>query len=454
MTSDKDDFRSKLREALRARRTVLERVELPKLKENFGAFHTGLSALCDILVKKGTISEDPYKSEPKTSGELRIPDTSPFIESTKREQLGRRLSELDSEIVYFLTYYSLTLERCTQDSIKLMLSLVQYIDWLRFSPESGHVTCAMSELLSSLRRAPNDQIAITLINEAVAKIEQASSSIVKILNYVSDFNREQYKYDIRVHGIGTLNAAQAQIPAIKKNFLSVFPDSPFYRQLAEEVLKEDFSPQSAALQESVLKTLNKSSLKTKTVAKDTDGRTILIEGLNAAAAAAAPLGEALEKLVENNQLTQSRHSGFLYIIKKFILHLRTKDTQPVFYDLEYIDPLKSIVIRERVNYVAFAAELEKKVKIFAALAPRGAGEKKIEVMDTNKLLDLLQRTIKDINACYRTLTGFDEYFKASLAKSSQAKVRGIKPELGALKIAASKAGDKLFTYNTGIGESA
>ncbi|GMO17494.1 MAG: hypothetical protein Pg6A_03940 [Termitinemataceae bacterium] len=449
MNSDLE-FRTKLMEALKTRRSALERFELPKLKEEFGIFNTGLESLCIILVKKGLISEDPYKQDAKTSGHLQIPDSTKIPDSLRREQLGKRLSDLGKEIEYLVSCYPLSLEGCTQEAVKQMLGLVKYIDWIRFSQEAGSVSIALGEILTSLRRSSFDQFSTALINEALGKIAKAAQSIIQILDSISVFNREQYKYDLRIHGIANMSAAQAQIPVIKKNFLAVFPASPFYQLLAEEVLKEDFSPQSATLRGNVLKKLSLISEKTKNTVKPEDKRAILIEGLNAIGVSGAALGEITAKLTENHELLQNRRKGFLFRIKNFVTQIRTKEAAPVFYNLEYADPYKGVIVRERINYVQFLDELEKKVKIFSALAPRGTGEKKFPAMEEVQLHELLKRNIKDAQSFFRTLTGFDEYFKLHTYNTDRAKVRGVRPELAALKIAAKSATEKLFDYNIAV----
>jgi len=70
--AENTDYPKILGEALNARAEWLEKSELPKLKEELRAYHTGFASLYNLYLKKGLINEDPYKQEAKI-GELEVP---------------------------------------------------------------------------------------------------------------------------------------------------------------------------------------------------------------------------------------------------------------------------------------------------------------------------------------------------------------------------------------------
>jgi hypothetical protein len=127
--------------------------------------------------------------------------------------------------------------------------------------------------------------------------------------------------------------------------------------------------------------------------------------------------------------------------------MANKEPEPVIYDLDYADPVKGTPIREKVNFSLLTMETDKKVSILAALAAKGSAAKKLEGMEEKQLIEILQRNIKDVQKFHTTLSGLDEHFKNEVDKADRSRIKGIKPELSALKNAISRAGQKLHDYH-------
>jgi hypothetical protein len=435
-----------LKEALDARRDWFDRSEFPKLKEEIRAFHTALAAIYHFFVKKGYIPEDPYKNDAK-AGELSVPDTSVFTDSNKRDQLGQRLSRLESEFDYLVNFYPFNTESFSQGKIKIIIALVRYIDWTRLTPESGQLTEAVSEIITKARRAPGDAVSAALLNESLAKLEQTSGVIAMYLKTIGDYNRIVYKHQVRLYGTAGLSAAEANIAEVKKRFAAACPSTHFYQQVVEEVIREDYSAQSESFHEAELKKLAIPEVKKKTPKQTINFRLMLIEGLNALGGAGATFAEITEKIAENQELMAKRKKGFWNKIKKLVSQMTSKEEEAVIYDLEYIDPAKGAAVKEKLNFTVFSAEIDKKSKILSALAPKGSAEKKLEVMEEAQLIEILQRNIKDITTFHKTLNGLDDFFKKNVDSSDRSRVRGIKPELSALKTAAARGVEKFNDYN-------
>jgi hypothetical protein len=225
------------------------------------------------------------------------------------------------------------------------------------------------------------------------------------------------------------------------------PGTPFYAELAEELIKEDYSGQSKTLREKVLKKLEVQGVKSKTPKAPVSFKPILIEGLNAIGSSGTNLSEIMAKINENHGVLENQSKGIWSKIKKLMAQMANKEGEPVIYDLEYVDPNKGTPVREKLNFSNFCAEVEKKISILQAIAARGAAAKKLESMEENQLIELLQRNMKDVQNFHKTLNGLDDFFKNEVDKSDRARIKGVKPELSALKNAATKAGQKLHDYN-------
>jgi hypothetical protein len=441
------DFLLKLKEALDARKNWLARTELPALHEDFRAFQREISALYLLFAKKGYLIEDPYKNETK-SGDLQLPPTGNFTDINKRDQLGLRLATLDNELDYLVNFHEFSVDSFPQEKIKMMAGLVRYIDWSQLaSPEVNVTTQAVCEAVTGIRQGANDPVAYKTLSDSLAVLSDRTRTIMAALKLLNDFNREQYKYDIRIKITYSMSADEATLPNIKKKFSGLKEKSPFYPDLVEEIIREDYSNDSKSLQEGVLQRLATVEEKHKPKKAPVSFKHILIDGLNIIGAAGTNLSEIIEKINENHYLLEKQNAGIWAAIKKLMARITNGNADAVVYELEYSDPAKNSVVHEKLNYKSFYAAIEKKITILDAIAAHGSTSKKLESMDEEHLISLLQHNIKELLNFHKTLGVLDEYFKTEVDRASRSKIKGIKPELSALKNTITKAGGRLRDYN-------
>ncbi|GHV82874.1 hypothetical protein AGMMS50212_02140 [Spirochaetia bacterium] len=442
------DFLAKLKEALDARRNWFEVSEFPKMKEECRNFHTAISAIYGNLTKKGFIAEDPYKNDNKIS-DIDVPDSSPMSESNRRDQIGLRLAALDNQFDFFVNFYPFAVENFTQPKIKIILGLIKYIDWVHLSPDGGNAnTQAISTIITDVRRqGAGDPLSAKVLSDALFTLSKTTASISNYLKQLSDFNRELYKFDLRMNVTSSMSVQEANAANIKKKMSQTMPGESFYPELAEEVIKEDFSGDSKNLQEKLLKKLAVEGAKPKTATQKVSLKPILIEGLNAIGSSGTNISEIMEKVKENHELMQNQRNSFWAKLKRAFAQITNAEPEPVIYELEYTDPNKNTPVKDKVNFNTFSSEVDKKTAILAAMAPKGGAAKKLESMEEKQLVELLQRNIKDVQSFHKTLNNLDEYFKNEIKKEDRVKVRGIKPELSALKNAITKANQKLYDYH-------
>jgi hypothetical protein len=445
-----NDFLVKLKEALDARREWFDNSELQKLKEEFRIFHTNVSILYNLFVKKGFIIEDIYKNETKI-GDLAIPSNAPFSDANKREQLGMRISALDNELDFLVNFHGLTTNLLTQDKIKTITGIVKYIDWLHLTPDGiNAATQAVSEVISNIRHGANDPITSKTLTDSLAAISGVTRTIISTLKLLSDFNREQYKYDVRVNITSSMNVSEASVQNINKKFNKVMSGKTFYPNLINEIINEDYSEDSAALQNAVIQKLTVEMNKPgKTVKAAPSFKPVLISGLMCLSSGASNLSEILAKIAKNNDILENQKGVFLKIIKKLIAQITNSETGQTIYEIESIDPAKGKIVREKINFANFYSQLEKRIYILTSLSVNGNPAKKLEDMEEQSLIELLKRNIKEVQNFHKMLDNFDNYFKKMTEKSSHYKFKGIKPELSALKNTLTKANEKLQDYIIG-----
>jgi len=443
---DNAEYQKALEQALNTRAEWLNQTEFPKFKDEFRSFHVAFASLYKLLIQKKLINEDPYKHEAKI-GEIIVPKMI-VPEGDKRDQLTLNLSAYDSQLDFLVNFFQFNLDFLNLDNIKRILGLVRYIDWTKLVVDAPTTTTRVVAELINDARTGSDALTLNVINELTGKLSKTTGLIMNYLKDATFFNREAYKLEMRQSITGTMN--DPSVEQIKKKFSSAMPGKNFFPDLAEELIKEDFSPSGEQLRSTVLKQLAIPENKPKTVKKEVSFKVTLMDGLFMISTVSNALGEIAPKLDENHTLFQNRKQSLVEKIREVLREMFHKEPEPVIYDIEYIDSIKGIAVKEKINYNQFRMELDKRARSFSTLSSRNVS--RIDALDEKQLLTLLERAIRDAQTLHKTLGGLDEYFKAEAPKESREKVRGIKPELATIKNAFIKANQKRHEYSAQIEE--
>jgi hypothetical protein len=225
------------------------------------------------------------------------------------------------------------------------------------------------------------------------------------------------------------------------------PGKPFYPDLVEEILKEDYSKAGPGLQQNILKQLAIPENKPVIAKPAVSFKAILIEGLNAIGSTGAALVEIEPKLEENKILLESQKNGFWDKLRQLMQQIIKKEPEPVIYEVEYLDPVKGIPVKEQVNFNNFHSDMVHKARILMTLGSRGAAAARLEAMDEKQLLGLLERNIREVQTLHKILSALDEFFKAQAGREDRDKVKGIKPELATIKNAIVKANQRRHEFS-------
>jgi hypothetical protein len=419
-----------LSQALSARMEWFERSELGKLKEELRVFHLSFSVLYNTYIKKGLIHEDPYKQEAKI-GEIEVPNSSVFTEAERVEQLTIRLANYDNQLDFLVNFYQFNVDFLTLDRIKRILGLIKFIDWAHLSGDSPFpMTKAVFEL-NQLAKNGLDPLSQTLVVESLTKLSKATEVVMRHLRQLAEYHRENYKLNLRTQVIRDMPAAEANPANIKKKFTAAMPGKPFYPDLVEELLKEDYSKEGPALREKVLKNLQIPDTKPKVAAPPVSFKSILLEGLQVIGNSSSILTEISGKTDENESILSNRRKSFFEKFQDLMRQVMGKEPEPVVYELQYVDPSRSAPVRSKLNYHDFRLEIDKKGRFLVNLANRN--NTKLEKMSEEQIMQILDRNIRDMQSLHKILSALDDFFKASATKEEREKIKGIKPELATLK---------------------
>jgi hypothetical protein len=443
--ADANDYLTSLAAALAERRDWLEKTELVRLKEELRTYQTSFSSLYTIYLKKGLINEDPYKQETKI-GELEVPDTGPFNDTERTEHLSIRLSNYDNQLDFLVNFYQFGVEFLNLDRIKRIIGLVRYIDWVHLTPDAHAANTKAVAEITNQSKLGVDPIALNVIGGSLSNLAKSTAAIMGILKELTDYHKEFYKFEVRT-ALGAISAAEANAANIRKKIAAALPGKPFYQELVDDLIKEDFSKDGPVLREAVLKSLAVEIAKPKTVKTPVSFKAILLEGVHVIGSVNFALTEIGPKLDENEALLANRKKNLWEKIRLLLRQMMNKEPDEVIYEVAHMDPTKGAVVRENIDFHRFRNEMDRKNRTLASLVSHGAAQPKLDVMPEEQLTSFLEKTIRDVQSLHRTLTALDEFFKTEAPKEDREKVKGIKPELATIKNAIVRANQIRHEYN-------
>ncbi|MDR1388667.1 MAG: hypothetical protein LBJ31_01640 [Treponema sp.] len=444
---NRQEYQTALDAALEARAVWLEKNEYPKLKEEFRNFHTAFEAIYTLLIQKKLIHEDPYKQEAKI-GEIAVPKA--FDNNGDRvDQLTMNLSAYDNQLDFLVNFFQISIDSLSLENIKRILALARYIDWARFNNDTqSAITKALVEVITQARTG-SDALTLSVLNKSLDALGRSTALILNFLREATQYNREIYKNELRKKITGSLNAATMEI--IKKKFSAVMSGKIFYPDLAEELIREDFDPAGGRFKDAVLAALAIPREKPAAAKKDVDLRKILLEAFPIIGGVSHTLFDMLGRLDENNLVFNEKKEGFFEKLKVIFDKMLNKEPRPVIYEIEYIDSARGVAVKEKVNFAVFRPDLDRHIRSFGSLGSK-EGLIRLQTMNEKQLLGILEKAIREAQTLHRTLGGLDEFFRTEASREAREKIKGIRPELAAIKNAIVKANQKRHEYSATLEE--
>jgi hypothetical protein len=443
--SGQSNYVEMLQQVLQDRKDWLERSELVKLKDELRMYQISFASLYNIFLKKKSIDEDPYKQDTKIN-EIEIPDTEIFQEAKRIEQLSIRLSNYDNQLDFLVNFYQLSVDFLNLDRIKRIVGLIRYIDWTSFSPDSQSIMTKSVAELTNHSKAGVDTLTLSIIGESLSKLSKTTVSSMNILKDLNIYYRENYKLNVRLNVTKSMSASEATMDNIRKKIHSDMPGAPFYKELIDEIIKEDYTDSGMDLRDTVLNALRIVETKQKAVKAVVNFKNILLDGITVIGGASASFTEIISKLQENQAVMDSRKKSFFETIKELLRQIANAEPEEVIYAVEFMDTTKGVPSKERINFHQFMDEIEKKNKILASFV-RGPAYNKLANMTEEQIIGYLERNVNDVKNYHKTLSALDDFFKANVQMEDRGKIKGIKPELSALKNSYIKANQLRYEYS-------
>jgi hypothetical protein len=451
---DSQAFAHQLEERLDAQRDKLDRTDLVKLKEAFKLFQSAFVGMSAILHKKGVLSDDPYKYDLKIS-DVTIPSESPFAESEKADQMSVRVSQFEAYLDFLNNYYQFSCDFLTMGRIKRLLALVRYFNFAQFTETSTQLnTRALAEVAAMVKKG-TDELSGGLIADAANQLDKASRDIIACLKALTEYHKERYKLEVRqivmpglpIDADLAIAHREEAIKAVKRKFAEVSGELPFYPELIEEILLEDFSSDGPRLRDDLLRRLAIVEEKKPANIQEKSFKSVIIDGARALSAASFALEEAVEKLQDDASILASVDQGLGARLKRMIRKLFSPEDKGLVYQVSFADPVTGSRTTEAIDFGKFAEETNKKARALSSFAQRqGPAIKRIESMTDDQAYRFLQRNIEEIQRTIRIFAALEEFFKSETVGEAKSRIKLVRTEITTIKGAVIKANQKKHEY--------
>jgi len=235
--------------------------------------------------------------------------------------------------------------------------------------------------------------------------------------------------------------------AVKRKQAEISAELPFYAELVEEILMEDFSSDGPSLRDAVIKKLAvQQEVKTEKQ-KEHSFKTVILEGVRTIASASYSIEDALEKLGDNSNVLQSRNQGFLAKFMAMLRNIFAPEDKGIHYEVELLDTITGQRATEVIDFGAFIEEGGRKARSLTGLLQKsGPSWKRLETAPEDQDFKFLERTMEDVQRLVKRMSALDDYFKTAAPAEDRPKLKGIKAELLTIKGALIKANQKKHEY--------
>ena len=455
-----DNFNKQLFELAEAKKNWYDTEEMIKILEEYRNLLGVVNNLINLLEKKGLIQPDPYKHDKKIS-DIAVPEEIPFLDSERSMVIGARLSDFESMLDFICNIFKFSVATVSVERIKTLLALNNYFQWNSLVPNSTKPnTKGLAEIIHAIKMG-TDTLSVSVLNETINYASKTVSRINGLLKELTDFQKEIYKIEIRKcifeHPSYSHEKAQKSnqeaLQQIKKLFPQVLGKKPFYSELIDELIQEEYSPEKQKFRETLLKKFEISSNKKEEKKIQINTKELLMDAVRALGAAAPLFEQIVQKVDENHKVLQSEHNGFLDKLLALIRQAFNRPEKPVVYTVTVTEPLTQSRKQEDINYQDFITDINRRRRTYNSFSIKKApGYVKIENQTEKAIQEYLAKQISECNRLMQLLAALDEYFKSAPAIENRPKIKGLKMELTSLKNCIVKTNQRKAEYTALIEE--
>ena len=453
--SETEGFQAQLGAAVDAKGRFLDENTLPQLRESLRMFQTLFENLYNILLRKALIQEDPYKYEQKIS-EIEEPPKGEILDLEKSEKLGQRLSAFHAQLEFLNTYYQFSLDFLDLQRVRRIITLVQYINWVNVSETSPDATTAvLAETLGKIRPG-SDNLSTGIISTTLTQMQKLSRTVLAQLKEILGFQRQSYKLMLRrklfdsvrqkletAYAVGADKAYQR----LKTAFAATMKGEPFYRDLATELLQEEFSKEAQELRKKSLSVLKLPKVQAARAPTKPEYRVVLMEAVRLILPAGGHLKDALRKVVTNRETVENSRRSFGGKFRSWLQKRFQNRGQSWVAEIRYFDPRTSTTQTESIDFQKFVENVRRKCSLFDALSqPDSTSFVRLGEASEQQIDIFLKKNIGELQLMYRRLQGLNDLLRQEAPTELKEPLKGIKIELSGLKNCVVRGNRRRYEY--------
>lgn len=459
--ANQDAFTNELIAAAESKLAWFNQTTLPKLLDEYRSFHSVFSTLQNLLEKKGLIIPDPYRMDAHIT-KVQVPPNDHMNDGERAQQMGLRISSYERTLDYITSVVKFSYDQLDEKTIRSLLEFNTFISWtslVETSPKEN--TRRMAEMLNSVKHG-SDPLSNGVVIECTDSISKSLTFISNTLKDLTAFKKQMYKIEIRKnvftnpqYTVGSEGGSMTEaVLQIRKLYSKCIPDSSFDSDLVNELVQEEYGPNSSQLRQALLESFQIKETKKEKKEVKVDTKEMLMNALRSLCGLAPQFEQANHKIIDNEDiLVQAQLTGW----EKFMILLRKAfhiDEKPHSYTLAIVEHLTKSTRTETVNFKEFTSELARKTRVYNALSnPESAQFSKMFAQSEDAIFDFL---IKQQSECQRIstlLNAFDEYFKAQAPAEIKSNIKGLKMELTSIKNILVKSNQLRAEYSAQVDEA-
>lgn len=454
-----ENFIEQLYNAVLEKSAWFDKSVLPEILDSYRMLHTCVSNLISALEKKSLIHPDPYKKDKKIVG-IEIPEDSDFNENERPHVLGERLSLYEGVLDFVCNYVRFSTATLSLAQLKKLSALSGVFLWQNLTANSHNTnTRALAHSINIVKQN-GDALTNSLVFDCLSKAGIAIAVINSGLKSLSDFQREMYKMQVRKTVMTCPAFESAEKPdgktayaLIHKLFRDGMGDTPFYSDLVQEIVDEDYAGDMLRRRADLLGRLRIEQNAAIKKRKNVDTRALVMEVVELFTAFPPTLDTIVQKVRENHDVLVNEKKSLWARLRRALRQAFNLAEPAVFYPVSLIDPVTGISSIEKLEYSKFVSLLAYRSRYYASVSAKGSqAYNKIFELPESEIADFLVQQVNECNRVYIRLDALDDYFKNVVRPENRSKIKGLKIELTVYKNSMAKINQRRMEYLSFIEE--
>jgi len=442
--------------ALEKRRQWLDNEQIPRLRDAIASYDTLLEGAVSMLIRKGLLREDPYNYE-QSFTDITIPKDDALPEFENADELSYRIAAFRRQLKYVSTELPLDLPKFNLARLKKLSGLISYLNWPELGESSKSPTTRAFARVYMKVRMGVDSLAAQILKDAETQIIKTIHLINGILADLILYCRESWKAEVRrvilpheaPASVDGHPRREEMVRAIRRGFANRMTGRPWYPSLAEEIAEEELSDDGEERRARVLASLEVAAPVKPRVVEGPDGRAVLLEAVRLLCRPSEDLATAVAVLEENERIVIESRTVKVGWLRRLFLGAPEKKPDDRVYKVEYTEPGGRTSKTEEIDFPKFAADVQKKSSLLAALGTgSGPAYKRLAATSEEHLAAFVDRQLNELLLVHRRLGSLNTLLQARVTQEKKT-ARGIKIELLTIKNALVKANQRRHDFKDG-----